>query len=58
MKEKFKNMKGLTIARCVAFTVVMFLIIILAWNCDDAYHAYVMAKNLVEGNGFIIWENG
>ena len=53
MKEKFKNMKGLTIARCVAFTVVMFLIIILAWNCDDAYHAYVMAKNLVEGNGFV-----
>ena len=53
MKEKLKNMKGLTIARCAAFTIVMFLIIILAWNCDDAYHAYVMVKNLVEGNGFV-----
>lgn len=53
MKEKLKNIKGLTIARCGAFAVVMFLIIILAWNCDDAYHAYVMAKNLVEGNGFV-----
>lgn len=53
MKEKLKNIKGLTIARCGAFAIVMFLIIILAWNCDDAYHAYVMAKNLVEGNGFV-----
>lgn len=53
MKEELKNIEGLTIARCGAFAVVMFLIIILAWNCDDAYHAYVMAKNLVEGNGFV-----
>ena len=53
MREKLKKIEGLTIARCGAFAVVMFLIIILAWNCDDAYHAYVMAKNLVEGNGFV-----
>lgn len=53
MKEKLKKPDGLTIAKCAAFTAVMFLIIILAWNCDDAYHAYVMAKNLVNGNGFV-----
>lgn len=53
MKEKLKKTDSLTIAKCAAFTVVMFLIIILAWNCDDAYHAYVMAKNLVNGNGFV-----
>lgn len=53
MKERLKSIEGLTIARCAAFAIVMFLVIILAWNCDDAYHAYVMAKNLVEGNGFV-----
>ena len=36
-------------------SVILFAIIItsLAWQSDDAYHAYVMAKNLVEGNGFV-----
>lgn len=37
----------------MAFIAVLFLITALAWNCDDAYHAYVMARNLVEGNGFV-----
>ncbi|MCR5419935.1 MAG: hypothetical protein K6E98_02890 [Lachnospiraceae bacterium] len=36
-------------------TIVLFILIItvLAWQSDDAYHAYVMAKNLVAGNGFV-----
>ena len=36
-------------------SVVIFVLIItaLAWQSDDAYHAYIMAKNLVEGNGFV-----
>ena len=36
-------------------TTVIFVIVIvaLAWQSDDAYHAYIMAKNLVEGNGFV-----
>ncbi len=24
-----------------------------SWICDDAYHAFVMARNLVEGKGFV-----
>ncbi len=36
-------------------SVLVFVLIItgLAWQSDDAYHAYVMAKNLVLGNGFV-----
>ena len=35
-------------------TVVFVLIITaLAWQSDDAYHAYIMAKNLVDGYGFV-----
>ena len=36
-------------------TTVIFVIVtvVLAWQSDDAYHAYIMAKNLVEGNGFV-----
>ena len=35
--------------------VVFFALITLAvsWSSDDAYHAYIMAKNLVDGNGFV-----
>jgi len=53
MRERLGEIEGLTIAKCAAFVMVMFLITILSWNCDDAYHAYVMAKNLVNGNGFV-----
>lgn len=36
-------------------SIIVFLIIItgLAWQSDDAYHAYIMARNLVLGNGFV-----
>lgn len=36
-------------------TIILFLLVItlLAWQSDDAYHAYAMAKNLVDGNGFV-----
>ncbi|MCR4807918.1 MAG: hypothetical protein K5857_09640 [Lachnospiraceae bacterium] len=36
-------------------SAVIFVLIItaLAWQSDDAYHAYIMAKNLVLGNGFV-----
>lgn len=35
--------------------LIGFSLIVLAisWNADDAFHAYVMARNLVEGNGFV-----
>lgn len=37
------------------FSLLIFIVIItlLAWQSDDAYHAYIMARNLVEGNGFV-----
>ena len=27
--------------------------LIVSWNSDDAYHAYIMAENLVTGKGFV-----
>lgn len=37
------------------FSVIMVCILLIfsAWQTDDAYHAYTMARNLVEGNGFV-----
>lgn len=37
------------------FSLLIFIgiITLLAWQSDDAYHAYIMAKNLVDGNGFV-----
>ncbi|MBR5407737.1 MAG: glycosyltransferase family 39 protein [Lachnospiraceae bacterium] len=39
----------------IIITTVIFVLLItaLAWQSDDAYHAYVMARHLVEGNGFV-----
>lgn len=39
--------------KLVTFILFIFVITALAWQSDDAYHAYVMAKNLVLGNGFV-----
>lgn len=49
---KIKNDK---LYRAKFVTLILFICIItaLAWQSDDAYHAYVMAKNLVLGNGFV-----
>ena len=44
------NIKTLRILLLSAFILG---ILMLAWQCDDAFHAYVMAKHLVEGNGFV-----
>ncbi len=37
------------------FTMIGFILIViaLAWQSDDAYHGYVMSRNLVEGHGFV-----
>ena len=32
------------------FAVIVF---IFSWHSDDAYHSYVMARNLVWGNGLV-----
>ena len=37
----------------ISATVFLIIISGLAWQSDDAYHAYIMARNLVLGNGFV-----
>ncbi len=39
--------------RIVALVIFALVITVLAWQSDDAYHGYVMAKHLVEGDGFV-----
>ena len=39
--------------RFYSLLIFIGVITLLAWQSDDAYHAYIMAKNLVEGNGFV-----
>lgn len=39
--------------KLVSTIIFVFIITLMAWQSDDAYHAYVMAKNLVLGNGFV-----
>ena len=39
--------------RFFAFLIFIAVITMLAWQSDDSYHAYIMAKNLVDGNGFV-----
>ena len=53
--QKSKTYFNDELNRYIFFTTVIFIFIItlLAWQSDDAYHAYVMAKNLVLGNGFV-----
>lgn len=39
--------------RIILMLVFIGIITLLSWQSDDAYHGYVMAKHLVEGNGFV-----
>ncbi len=51
----FKDLKNNILNRYKLAALALFICVItaLAWQSDDAYHAYVMAKNLVLGNGFV-----
>ncbi|MCR5267286.1 MAG: glycosyltransferase family 39 protein [Lachnospiraceae bacterium] len=51
----FKDLKNNIENRYKVAALALFICVItaLAWQSDDAYHAYVMAKNLVLGNGFV-----
>lgn len=53
--NKIKDYFSEELNRYRFFTLLIFIgiITLLAWQSDDAYHAYIMAKNLVEGNGFV-----
>ncbi len=39
--------------RVVALLLFLVAVILYGWNSDDAYHGYIMAKHLAEGNGFV-----
>ena len=51
VKEYFSN--GLNKYRFVTLILFIAVVTLLAWQSDDAYHAYAMAKNLVDGHGFV-----
>lgn len=44
---------GLNKYRFLTMLVFIGVVVLLAWQSDDSYHAYAMAKNLVDGNGFV-----
>lgn len=38
----------------VIFSVIFAVIVLLsAWNCDDAYHGFVTVRNILNGDGFV-----
>lgn len=39
--------------RFITLFIFVMVVVILSWQSDDSYHAYAMAKNLVDGNGFV-----
>ena len=53
--KKTENRFGTDIERVRLLLLIVFIgiITLLAWQSDDAYHGYVMAKHLVEGDGFV-----
>lgn len=51
MKKLFKD--ELSAIRFLLLCCFVLIITVLAWQSDDAYHGYVMAKHLAEGNGFV-----
>ena len=34
-------------------TVFAFVVLVNAWNCDDAYHGFVTVRNIINGDGFV-----
>ncbi|MCR5107727.1 MAG: hypothetical protein K6B28_06150 [Lachnospiraceae bacterium] len=54
-REKISDYFAIEENRIKFISIVVFtaVIVLLAWQSDDAYHAYIMAKNLVDGNGFV-----
>lgn len=51
--KKWKELQELDKIRVFAMILFIAVITLLAWQSDDAYHGYVMAKHLVEGDGFV-----
>lgn len=45
----------MNITRYTVLAIVVCMLFLLSWQSDDSYHGYVMARNLVEGNGFVYY---
>lgn len=55
IKTKISGYLSDNLNRYRLITLIIFIgvVTLLAWQSDDSYHAYAMAKNLVDGNGFV-----
>ena len=55
IKEKSANYFADVLNKYRVATLILFIgvVTLLAWQSDDSYHAYAMAKNLVDGHGFV-----
>ncbi|GHT23013.1 hypothetical protein AGMMS4957_13980 [Bacteroidia bacterium] len=54
--QNFKQLKSLNTEKGIKYiclTVLFLVITLLAWQSDDAFHAYTMARNFADGNGFV-----
>ena len=45
--------RKLTISRWIFIVAYFFMIILCAWQSDDAYHGYTMSKHLADGYGLV-----
>ena len=55
IKKKTLNIKqsDLNSVRILFIAAFFLIAFITSWNCDDAYHGFVMSKNLAEGHGLV-----
>ena len=51
--NEFAQKKQLVISRWIFIVVYLIIIILCAWQSDDAYHGYAMSKNLADGYGLV-----
>ena len=52
MIRKFVKTLSLEKVRFLCLLFIFFVIVVFAWQADDAYHAHRMSWNLLNGNGF------
>ncbi|GHT22994.1 hypothetical protein AGMMS4957_13930 [Bacteroidia bacterium] len=51
--EKLRNLNTEKGTKYICLTVLFLVITLLAWQADDAFHAYKMACNFANGNGLV-----
>lgn len=56
MKNISKIIKNSLITNKIKWIILLvfaLITLLVSWSSDDAYHAYIMAKNLADGNGLV-----